>query len=162
MNLSSIAHEERALPPLWDDNGFNTERVEWYTALVVNHSHHWGGRDVIAEFIAVMMLEAGLDNLNLGNNAKNGSDNPYIGIGWCQLDTGYHASTVQMIHDLRNDPTIALDYIVATSDLAYVGTERVWLNESRWHAWNAERIDPTDGSWSPLATCLDAYDKVTA
>ena len=161
MNLTPIALEERNLPPIWDE-GFNPERLDFYTSLVVNDSKNWGGRDVIAEFVAAMMLESGLDNLTLGNNAKNGSDNPYIGIGWCQLDTGYHAQPLDFVHELRADPTAALDYIARTPDLAYIGTERIWLNESRWHAWKPERIDPTDGTWSPLAATLASYDRVTA
>ena len=161
MNLSPLAHEERALPPLWE-SGFNPERVDWYTSLVIDHPVNWGGREVVAEFIAAMMLESGLDNLTLGNNAKNGSDNPTIGISWCQLDTGYHAQPLELVHALRADPTEALDYITTTPDLSYIGTERVWLTTTRWHAWKAERIDPTDGSWSPLAATLAAYDRVTA
>jgi len=160
MNLSPLAHEERALPAIWVD-GLNTERIDWYTELVIDHPLHWGGREVVAEFIAAMLLESGLDNLTLGNNANNVGDTPHIGIGWCQLDTGYHATPLEYVHTLRADPTVSLDYIAATPDLAYIGTERIWLNSSRWHAWEPKRIDPTDGSWSPLKAALESYDRVS-
>lgn len=159
MNLSVRAHEERDLPKIWD-GGFNPDRLDWYTRLVLDHGGIRGGRDVVAEFIAAMMLESGLDNLTVGNNARNGSDNPYLGIGWCQLDTGYHATSVVDVHAIRFDPQWSLDYIATNDDLCYQGPSRTWLNKQRWHAWEPERLDPPEGEWSPIEATLAAYDRV--
>lgn len=161
--------EERALPPIFTtaeqrESGewpepFYPDRIDWYTRLVVDSGVILGGRDVIPEFIAAMICESSLDNLNLGNNAKNGSDNPTIGVSWVQLDTGYHVGNLDLMHAYREDPLQPLLYVARTPDLCRHGRLRSHFTRRRWHAWTQEKIDPTDG-WSPLAAALEAWDRV--
>lgn len=151
---------ERDLPPLWDPltGAFNDERVRWYTELTVSSGLFRGGRAVIPEFIAAMMWESQLDNLVVGNNAKNGADNVYLGIGWCQLDTGYHCKTMGTLHELRRDPGYAIEMIAETPDLCKHGKKRSYFNKQRWHAWEAETIDPEEG-WNALEVALKVWDE---
>lgn len=160
MSLSPIATEERELPLLWSDAGFGTERLDWYTSLA-GKILPFNNRATVAEFIAAMMLESGLDNLTIGNNAKHGSNNPWLGIGWCQLDTGYHATTLEFVHALRDDPSESLRYIVGNADLCYQGASNIWFNKQRWHAWEPEKVDPAAG-FNPFEKCLESWDRVWA
>jgi hypothetical protein len=164
--LSELAIEELNLPPLWGEEGFGTARVDWYVGITGN-TFPFNNRETVAEFVAAMMLEAGLNNMKLGNNALNGSDNPFIGVGWCQLDTGYHATSIDFMHELRQNPFRSLTYILETPDLVEVGGSKLWFNKKRWHAWADENgkvkkddIDPSDGSFNPLQKCMESWDRV--
>lgn len=150
--------EEREAHPEWE--AYNTDRIEWYTELVISSGLIKGGRSIIPEFIAAMIGESQLKNLALGNNALNGSNNPYIGIGWCQLDTGYHATSLEFVHMLRNDPLHSIVYIASTPDLCTHGELQSYFNKQRWHAWEPEVIDPGPEQWSPLKAAYAAWDKV--
>lgn len=159
MELSERGKTEQAMSPLWALSGaFIPERVDFYTRLVVE-STIGRNKAVVTEFIAAMMLESGLDNLIVGNNAVNGSNNAFLGIGWCQLDTGYHVADLDQMHTLRSDPLQSLLYILRTPDLCYVGKYNTYFNKKRWHAWDAQRIDPQQG-WSPLEATMESYDRI--
>lgn len=159
--LSDIAREERALPKMWPaSGGFDPTRIDWYIGITGNLLPY-NRKETVAEFVAAMMLESGLDNLTIGNNARNGSDNPWLGIGWCQLDTGYHATSLEFVHELRQNPLASINYILETPDLCYVGYSNVWFNKQRWHAWDADRLDPQTG-FNPYQKCLEAWDRVFA
>ena len=153
---------ERALPPIWDDGAHSPERIDWYTRLVVDFGAIKGGRAVIPEFIAAMILESSLDNLIIGNNARNGSTgaNAYsLGISWVQLDTNYHVKDLNFLHTLRSDPLWALGYVADPANgLCSQGGRWTHFKKQAWHAWEPTKIDPVDG-WSPLQAALDAYDR---
>lgn len=150
--------EERDLPGLWDGGVYNDARPVWYAGLCKMVPAMARNPETTQEFLAAMLLESGLDNLIVGNNAKNGASNPYLGIGWCQLDTGYHAVTVEAIHSIRNDPLFSLSYILNNEDLSFVGKHGLYFNKKRWHAWKPEKIDPLTG-WSPLEAVREAWEK---
>jgi hypothetical protein len=158
--LSATGIEERALPPIWRDGVKSTARFDWYTKLLVDWSLVRGGKPVVAEFIAAMALESSLDNLILGNNARNGSDNAGVGVGWCQLDTQWHVADLDKLHWLRSDPFASALYVTDPANgLCVQGGIRTHFNKTRWHAWDAARIDPVEG-WSPLKEAEAAYDRV--
>ena len=167
MKLTPAGHIERALPPIFTTETeraenptwklYNTERISWYTSLVVDSGLVRGGWRVIPEFVAAMIMESGLDNLTVGNNAKNGADNPWVGVGWCQLDTGYHVTDLEALHTLRADPHESLRYVTSTPDLCKHGKLQTYFNKQRWHAWEPEVIDPDDG-WSPLQAAFNVWD----
>ena len=155
----SIFADEQNLPPLWKDGFYNPARFDFYTKLVLNSGLVRGGREVVAEFIAAMCMESSLDNLIVGNNAKNGSSNASLGIGWCQLDTAYHIASLDWMHLIRLDPEISLIYVCDESNgLCSQGGIRTHFNRQFWHAWKPSKIDPTTG-WSPLAEAEKAYDR---
>lgn len=159
--LTPLALEERALAPIWNNGVKSVERFDWYTRLIVDSGKVLGGRDTISEFVAAMARESSLDNLIVGNNAKNGSDNAGLGIGWCQLDTQWHVGGgLDGLHWLRSDPFISLAYVTDPANgLCKHGKLRTYFNKQRWHAWEPEIIDPKDG-WSALAEAEAAYDRV--
>lgn len=169
MELTTRARIERDLPPIWTTEKereehpewgvYNTQRIEWYTSLTQSSGLILGGRSIIPEFIAAMIQESGLDNLEPGNNAKNGANNPYLGTGWCQLDTGYHVVSIDQMHILRADPLASLQYVAQHPDLTTHGRLHTEFNKQRWHAWELENIDPHEG-WSPLEAAYTAWDKV--
>lgn len=152
--------EERALPPIWRDGVKNEERIDWYTRLTIESEVIRGGIDVIPEFIAAMICESSLDNLLVGNNAKNGSDNVWLGISWCQLDTGWHVADLDTLHQFRGDPLAPLIYVANNDDLCDQGGIHTHFNEQRWHAWEPEIIDPAQG-WNPLKAAHEAWDRVS-
>lgn len=147
--------QEVALPKIFD-NGFNYERINWYTTLVIEHGGVRGGASVIPEFIAAMIQEAGLNNRALGDQ------NPdiHFGVGWMQFDTQYYATTHGQIMAIRQDPLFSLGYALSTPDLCYQGGVATHFNKQRWNAWEPASIDPVTG-WSPLKAALNAWDKVT-
>lgn len=156
MTLVELAKTERALPAIWTDSGYNDNRPRFYLDLVNRSGLVKGGADVICEFVAAMLLESGLDNLAIGNNAQNGSDNPQLGIGWCQLDTGYHVANLDALHLFRSTPEAPFFYVVGNDDLCYHGAFRTHFNKQRWHAWEKKRIDPKTG-WNPLEAMHTAW-----
>jgi len=149
--------EERALPQIWDE-GFHPERIDWYTNLVVEAELIRGGVDVIPEFIAAMIMESGLDNLKIGNNAKHGNNNPWLGISWCQLDTGYHVADLEQLHTFRSDPILPLIYVATNPDLCDQGGTQTHFNEQRWHAWEPKTIDPQE-EWNPLQAAHESWER---
>jgi len=166
--LTDRGMEERALPPIWKDGNYSKDRIEWYARLILEDGRVLGGESVIAEFLAAMILESNLDNLIIGNNAKNGSNNAQLGIGWCQLDTGWHVADLDVMHDLRADPLLSLQYVLTNADLSHTTPNMTWFNKRRWNAWwdktadrpRWERLDPT-GSWSPYLAALTAVRAVS-
>lgn len=162
--LSPTGAEEAALPPIWYDGVKNTARFDWYTKLLVDWNLVRGGKAVVSEFVAAMALESSLDNLILGNNAKLGSDNVGVGVGWCQLDTGWHVqpASVEQFHLIRSDPFVSALYVCDPANgLCVQGGLRTHFKKERWHAWKPERLDPVEG-WSVLKEAEAAYDRVTS
>ena len=152
--------EEQRLPPVWANGVFSAARFDWYSALVVDSGLIFGGRDTVSEFVAAMCGESSLDNLAVGNNAKNGSTNPSLGIGWCQLDTAWHVKDLAHLHQLRSDPLESLQYVADPANgLVSHGGLRTYFNKQLWHAWEAENIDPTTG-WSMLAQAEAAWERL--
>jgi hypothetical protein len=148
--------DERALPPIWEDGRFSSERIEWYTRLVVQSELIKGAEYVIPEFIAAMICESSLDNLTVGNNAKHGSGNEWLGISWLQLDTGYHVASLEALHTFRVDPMNPLVYVATQRDLCRHGKLSTHFNRLRWKAWTQEKIDPAEG-WNPLEAAIKAW-----
>lgn len=156
----SVFDDERALPPIFAGGVKDTARFDFYTKLVVDSGLVKGGRDVVSELIAAMCAESSLDNLIVGNNAKHGSNNQSLGIGWMQLDTGWHVDSLDHLHFLRSDPLASLVYVCDPANgLVKQGGVRTHFNKQRWHAWEPETIDPVVG-WSPLREAEAAYDRV--
>jgi hypothetical protein len=167
--LTQLARSERELPPLFNDGTYDPTRIRFYLEVVVAHPGIRGGdnpRAVYCEFVAAMIVEAGLNNLTLGNNAAHRNvtsehANTFVGVSWCQLDTGYHVADLDALHWLRADPRHPLDYIGLNDDLTYQGTDRTWFNTNRWHGWNPEDMDPTD-KWSPWRATTAMWDQSLA
>jgi hypothetical protein len=154
----STFSEERSLPRLWTAGSYNPARFNWYTKLVINSGLVRGGRSVIPEFIAAMCAESSLDNLIIGNNAKNGSNNTSLGIGWCQLDTAWHVKSLEEMHAFRDSALLVLKYVCnPANELCSQGGAWTHFNRKFWYAWTPSKIDPLEG-WSPLKEAGKAYD----
>lgn len=112
---------------------------------------------MIPEFIAAMIGESNLNNRALGD----ANPDPHFGVGWCQLDTGFHATTHERIIAIRADPLWSLMYVLdpANGLVRHQGGRMTHFNKQRWHAWEPDQIDPVTG-WSPLNAALEAYDRV--
>lgn len=148
MALLDLTPEQRhtaevTLRPIFDQ-GYHPERIDFYLRLCVEAGVR--GDDTILELVAAMIGESGLDNRKFGDSDMM---NPNFGVGWMQLDTGYHVKDLSSLIAFRADPLASLHYVLATPDLCKRGKLRDHFNEQRWHAWEAEVIDPTEG-WSPL------------
>ena len=151
---------EALLPPVWSGGVKDTSRFDFYTRLVVESGLILGGKDTVSEIIAAMCGESSLDNLLVGNNARNGSNNTSLGISWMQLDTAWHVKDLTFMHALRSDPIVALRYVADPANgLCSHGGLRTYFNKQLWHAWEAENIDPVEG-WSMLAEAEAAYDRL--
>jgi hypothetical protein len=148
--------QEVALPAIFA-SGFNPARIDWYTRLCVESERIRGGVEVIPEFVAAMIGESSLNNRALGD----ANPDPHFGVGWCQLDTGYHATTHERIIAIRSDPLWSLTYITDPANkMVRHEARRTWFATQLWHAWEPARIDPVTG-WSPLAAAYDAWERVT-
>lgn len=179
------AEIDRELPPIWtsaeeredhpDWDVLNLDRIEFYTRLCHDHALHWdaanspngirGGFMTIPEFIAAMLMEAGLENLNIGENARHRfsgdwaqpPDGPYfptLGISWIQHDTSQFVR-IDRMHTIRRDPVEALDFAFTRGLIKNVGTYSDFQKQL-WHAWEEHIIDPAEG-WNPKKACVDMW-----
>jgi hypothetical protein len=160
----SIFDIERDLPPMWSSaDGYDPARAEWYTRQVLDSHLVHGDELVVPELIMAMICESRLDNLIIGNNAKNGSSNPYLGVSWMQLDTGYHVASIEMMHALRADPMVALRYVVQTPDLCTLDEHGMTaFNKGRWYGWDEDKFDDLKYLVviTPRQAAMDAWEKV--
>ena len=149
--------QEIALPAIFD-GGFHSDRIVWYTRLVVESGLVRGGASVIPELIAAMISESSLDNTIFGD----ANPDPQFGVGWMQMDTGYHVHSLENLLAIRSDPLHSLVYATDPANgLCKQGGRATWFNKQAWHAWEPAIIDPPSG-WSPLGAAIDAYNEVTA
>lgn len=174
------AREEFYLPPIfprpdqrdpatgerWPE-AYYTERIEWYTRLTIGSGIVRGGCGIIPEFIAAMIWESGLDNIEPGNNARTGTpfDSPNwssLGTGWLQLDTNHNVRDLTHMHELRADPLAGLLYAADPANGLCEQRPGITLfRKQLWHAWEWDTIAPEEG-WSAYTAAQDAYRKVVA
>lgn len=160
------ARQEAAMPPIWLSGVHSPARIDWYTRLVIDSGLVRGGVLVIPELVAAMILESSLDNLIVGNNAKNGRPAGHpafgsLGVSWVQLDTLYHVGTLAELHDYRSDPLVPLGYVTDPENgLCSQGGYATHFRREFWNAWRTDRLDPVDG-WNPLRAAHEAWGRVT-
>jgi len=149
--------QEAALPPIFKGSVYSPARIEWYTRFVVESGLVRGGAAVIPELIAAMIAESALNNRALGD----ANPDIHFGVGWMQLDTGFHVPSLEALLAIRLDPLYTLTYVTTPSNgLITLGAAATHFKKSRWNAWKPEIIDPVSG-WSPLQAALTAWEVVT-
>ena len=141
------------------------ELFDTYTQLVIDHGQI-RGRETITQLIAIGAAESGLDNLAIGNNAKNGTDptHPayyYCGWGWLQFDEYWMAQNKTLngvdynVIELRKDPLYSLNLIMRTPGyVLFQGVDSTYIKWTLWSAYPRK----TDGF---MGSARDSYDRVT-
>lgn len=138
-------------------------RFDEYVQLVVQHGAV-RGRHSVATLVAIGAAESGLDNLAVGNNARNGSsDSPAfydLGLGWLQHDT-YWLEQDRIVNGveydwrrIRSDPAYSLDLLVARPGMiVYQGQDCTYV---RWQSWMVypKKSDPF------MRQAVAAYDRL--
>lgn len=127
------------------------------------------GRDAIVELVAIGAAESGLDNLAVGNNAKNGTPPASaayydLGIGWLQVDTYWLQRNIDAGHwpadkdwrTFRADAYQSIDYLVTVPGFVlYQGQDDTYIKYENWNVWPA-KSDPFK------VEARRAYDEVMA
>ncbi len=153
---------------------------DFYTRLLIDDGRI-RGRDAITQLVAIGAAESGLDNLAVGDNAKNNTPrgtfipnlvDPHtngpidvhfsLGLGWLQHDSGWMRADALVngvgftIEAIRQDPAYSIDLLVRRPGFVLLqGLERTYINFKAWATW-PEKSDP----FLPMAE--DAYDRVAA
>ena len=125
------------------------------------------GRETIATLLAIGAAESGLDNLAIGNNAKNGTPETspayfYCGWGWLQHDEYWLLQdwiVNKVVYDLialRRDPAYSVDLLSRRPGLIlFQGGAQTYINFTRWATYPKK-----SDSFMPQA--LAAVDRVMA
>lgn len=117
-----------------------------YTRLCINHPLI-NGRNTIITLVAIGAAESGLNNMAIGENAKNGtaptSDFYHsLGLGWLQHDSGWLARDAEVnglkwtLEEIRREPSYSLDLLVRRPGfIKFQGVNNTYIDFSKWATW---------------------------